>query len=65
MGHGRKFKQIRLCADFSAGPSKEYSLLFLLAQVRAINIKLLFYFFTFCNMFLDLHLTTDHLGFRF
>ena len=43
MGHGRKFKQIRLCADFSAGPSKEYSLLFLLAQVRAINIKKIFF----------------------
>ena len=23
MGHGRKFKQMHLCADFNAGPSKE------------------------------------------
>ena len=22
-GHGRKFKQMRLCAHFNAGPSKE------------------------------------------
>ena len=29
MGHGRKFKQMRLCADFNAGPSKEYIIFFL------------------------------------
>ena len=28
-GHGRKFKQMRLCADFNAGPSKKQPLFFL------------------------------------
>ena len=25
MDHGKNFKQMRLCADFNAGPSKEIS----------------------------------------
>ena len=29
MDHGRQFKQMRLCADFHAGPSKEYLIFFL------------------------------------
>ena len=37
MGHGIKFKQMRLCADFSAGPSKEYPLFFLLFDVHSLS----------------------------
>ena len=32
IGHGRKFKQMRLWADFNAGPSKVLALFFLLVD---------------------------------